>query len=82
MPKKLKWFEEVSFVQGAEARECLAMLDMYGERTLFLYLVGLAGDERRQSLSPWGDDDYIATYGEYVLSYNLRLNYAGLCKRL
>jgi hypothetical protein len=74
---------EIIFLQGDAAREPLALLDEQGEGAAIDHLARWDfghESEHSPSFKPWGVCDNVYRQGEYVLSYNTRLEYIGLCR--
>lgn len=78
-------YYEIVFLQGDEARETLAILDNEGENAAISHLAqwDFGGkSEHSPTGKPWGTSDHVVRDGDYFLSYNLRLGYIGLCRRV
>lgn len=73
----------VVFLQGDDFEEFETVLDRDGEAAAMDYLKQWeTGEGATQAGEPWGSADYVHESGGYVMSYNLRLGYAGLCVRV
>lgn len=78
-------YYEVVFLQGDEAREALALLESDGEAAAMNHLAqwDFGGEsEHSPTGKPWGSSDHVVREGDYFMSYNLRLGYIGLCRRV
>lgn len=75
-------YKEIVFLQGEEAYEPLNIIDEEGEGEAILnYLLQWnygEAEEKETHTRPWGTDDTLIKHGNYVISYNDRLNYIGL----
>ena len=75
---------EIVFLQGDEAREPLDLLDREGAAAAMSYLTqwDFGGEsEHSPRTRPWGTSDHTFRDGDYVMSYNTRLGYIGLCRQ-
>lgn len=78
-------YYEIVFLQGDEAREALELLDREGETAAMNHLAqwDFGGEsEHSPAGKPWGSSDHVVRDGDYFMSYNLRLGYIGLCRRI
>lgn len=78
-------YYEIVFLQGDEAEEPLKILRDDGEKAALKYLTDWDyGKEMEHSPveQPWGDDDDIYEDEDYVMSYNQKLGYIGLVRRV
>ena len=76
-------YYSIVFLQGEEAYEALDLLDREGEAAAMSHLTqwDFGGEsEHSPTTHPWGTADATFRDGEYVLSYNTRLGYIGLCR--
>jgi hypothetical protein len=77
-------YQQIVFIQGDEAIEPLSILEEHGQSALFDYCLqwdmGDGGDESNDA--PWGKDDDLFQFEDYFLSYNTRIGYVGLCKKV
>lgn len=83
-PKAQKYYEIV-FMQGEEADEPLKILDNKGESAAIEYLADwdYGGEmEHTEVEAPWGPHDDTFEEDDYVLSYNDRLGYIGLVRKV
>lgn len=78
----MKQYVEIAFFQGDDAEEPLAILEERGEQACLDYCADWDyGDSAYASdTPPWGTDDDLYRDGDYILSYNARIGYVGLCR--
>lgn len=78
----MKQYIEIIFFQGDDAEEPLEILEEQGEQACLEYCAQWdCGDSPYYSdTPPWGADDDLYQDGIYILSYNARLGYVGLCR--
>ena len=83
-----KVYRSIVFLQGDQATEALDVLNLNGEdaalEMLAQYDAWDSGGEHEETEEPWGtsDDTFEGEVGgvPYVMSYNTRLGYIGLCR--
>ena len=78
----MKTYIEIVFFQGSEADEPLDILEVKGEEACMEYCKQWDyGDGFYESPAiPWGSDDDLFQDGAYILAYNTKLGYVGLCR--
>lgn len=81
-----KLFAQIVFIQGHEANKPISILNNYGEEKAIKYLTQWDFGEYHQVtenyLKEIGDSDEVYETAAHILTYNLRLNYVGLYKKL
>lgn len=74
----------IVFLQGDEAHEALDLLEHSGEKEALNYLKQWdygAECEHGARANPWGTADEVHLDGAYIMTWNRRLQYIGLCRR-
>ncbi len=76
--------ERIIFLQGEDAAAALDLLDTEGEAAALDYLADWDnGDGYARCAEPGaGTDDDVYADGDYILTYNVRLGYIGLERRV
>lgn len=77
------YFENIYFAQESDAEETLEILTEFGEAAAMQYLIDFDyGESPVESIEgvPWGTCDEIYKKDNYVMSYNIGLQYIGLVK--
>lgn len=85
MNEKAQKYYEIVFLQGEEAIEPLHILDDKGEDAAVEYLSqwDYGGEmEHSPEEQPWGEDDETFEKDDYVMSWNSRLGYIGLVRKV
>mgnify|MGYP006304520089 CR=1 FL=1 len=81
-----KLFAQIVFIQGHEANKPISILNSYGEEKAIDYLRQWDYGEYHQVtenyLKEIGDNDEVYETDAHILTYNIRLNYIGLYKKL
>jgi len=81
-----KLFAQVVFIQGQDANTPLSILNNYGEESAIDYLSQWDYGEYHQVtenyLKEIGSNDEVFETDDHILTYNLRLNYISLYKKL
>lgn len=78
-------YYEIVFMQGEDAEEPLKILDDKGESEVIDYLADWDyGTEMEHTpvSKPWGPDDDTYEKDDYILSYNTKLGYIGLVRKV
>lgn len=78
-------FQNIAFWQGDDARKWLRKLEKTSSyhivaKELVMMVLGFIDPEEPVSQCPWGTGDEIYIYGDYILSWNFKMDYVGLCK--
>lgn len=79
----MRRYFQIVFMQGDEAAEVLPIIEHQGELAAIDFLSQWDfGPESQHTAepAPWGSGDRLYRSGQYILSYNTRLGYVGLCR--
>lgn len=85
MNETARKYYEIVFLQGEHAEEPLKILDDKGEDAAVKYLAQWdygAEMEHTPEEQPWGADDETFEKDDYVMSWNSRLGYIGLVRKV
>lgn len=76
-------FENIVFFQGDDATNILDLIGESGENAamahLFATYVGEIEPEEAKTQYPWGEEDNVFIREDYIMSYNFKVGYVGLC---
>ena len=78
-------YEEIIFLQGDDANDCLDVLNEVGNEKTIDYILTQydnGKDNYKTDKLPAGSSDDIYETGNYILNYNIPLNYIGLVRKI
>lgn len=76
-------YQQIVFAQGDDYNDVETVLESDGPDEAVNHLSQWDnGDGELTDQPPWGTDDQIHRSGDYILSYNTRVGYAGLVRAM
>lgn len=78
-------YAQYLFIQNDQASDLLDLINQDGPKQVIKHLIDHyvpTLDPEIFPCSPWGESDTLYKHHNWTLSYNTRLTYVGLCRKL
>ena len=78
-------YAQYLFIQNDQAEELLDMINEDSPKQVINHLIDHyipTLDPEIIPCSPWGESDELYKHHDWILNYNTRLSYVGLCRKL